>query len=805
MKKVLFLLIAIISFQQLFAQEKNFLLRTGLIQPMRVYDSAAVRTLINGKQASGSYVPTSRTLTINGTTYDLSANRSWTISGGSGSSSPNIVYLSQSGIISDAETKLYSTTFGSDQTAAIQAILDAATDSLPLVVVWDVKVSVTGLNIKSNTRIIAIGENGAILRNNSDSWLLSSYNKNQSAIADSNISIIGGVWNGNGFNSTYPSGAQTGVSLTTGFACVFYFAGAKNIDISDATVYNSRLFGMIFLYTEHVNINHITIDQGYCHLTQDGIDVLAYCKDFTVKNSSIRAGDDRFAFGSNPAIGNGLYGDRSYYTNLGGDQVGIRIENINFNGPGKGFRFNSSANKIQDVSISNIYGEFFGSYFVAENLDLFGTPTYGNYTYSSGPGDLRNFTLENIDLRHMNDSVSETDGRINIACNIDNFNLRNITRNDFNYNYPTIAVHKPGTVSPVVVKNINLDTYYSYEDSTTDVTSKHIYIRDSATVTNLNIRGAYVKRYAALNASQLIKVDNGASLTNLKIDGAILDKVGYIYGSNIPISLIQANHILHTNGYESFVTASTITKLNVSNWVGTTVSSGTVTTSTGDAFPPNVFGSNSTFNTSNDRLGIGTVSPSQSIHAYGSNSQIFIDRPSNAGGNYAFMDWGSGGTRKFLLGLNPDESPGADKLSLLDLAFSGSVSTITFTGGKVGIGTTSPNHKLDVVGNINVIGNIRDSTGYRISTPGYFEPTTGATITTVTGDNIINPAGTLATLTVNLPSSPVNGQKVHYTFTQIITALTFGNGTIVNDITTSAAGDKIGWQFFAATGSWYRY
>jgi len=28
-----------------------------------------------------SYVPTSRTLTINGTAYDLSADRSWTITG----------------------------------------------------------------------------------------------------------------------------------------------------------------------------------------------------------------------------------------------------------------------------------------------------------------------------------------------------------------------------------------------------------------------------------------------------------------------------------------------------------------------------------------------------------------------------------------------------------------------------------------------------------------------------------------------------------------------------------------------------
>jgi hypothetical protein len=45
-----------------------------------------------GAQPSGSYVPAARTLTINGTTYDLSANRSWTIGGGiSGSGTTNYI------------------------------------------------------------------------------------------------------------------------------------------------------------------------------------------------------------------------------------------------------------------------------------------------------------------------------------------------------------------------------------------------------------------------------------------------------------------------------------------------------------------------------------------------------------------------------------------------------------------------------------------------------------------------------------------------------------------------------------------
>ncbi len=59
-----------------------------------------------------SYVPTSRTLTINGETYDLSANRSWTITGITGSgTSGQVAYFngttsltSEAGFIYDAST-----------------------------------------------------------------------------------------------------------------------------------------------------------------------------------------------------------------------------------------------------------------------------------------------------------------------------------------------------------------------------------------------------------------------------------------------------------------------------------------------------------------------------------------------------------------------------------------------------------------------------------------------------------------------------------------------------------------------------
>src|SRR5258705_5929718 len=51
-------------------------------------------------------------------------------------------------------------------------------------------------------------------------------------------------------------------------------------------------------------------------------------------------------------------------------------------------------------------------------------------------------------------------------------------------------------------------------------------------------------------------------------------------------------------------------------------------------------------------VGIGTASPAKKLHIFGSNSQVFVDRTANTAGNYALLNFATGGTHKVLLGLN---------------------------------------------------------------------------------------------------------------------------------------------------------
>lgn len=85
-----------------------------------------------------------------------------------------------------------------------------------------------------------------------------------------------------------------------------------------------------------------------------------------------------------------------------------------------------------------------------------------------------------------------------------------------------------------------------------------------------------------------------------------------------------------------------------------------------------------------------------------------------------------------------------------------------------------------------------------------FTPTTGNTVSLVDNQyNIINPAGALLAVTLNLPSTPSNNDVVYIKFTQNITTVTYANGTVVDGITAPTAGGLTVLTYDSATTSWY--
>lgn len=91
---------------------------------------------------------------------------------------------------------------------------------------------------------------------------------------------------------------------------------------------------------------------------------------------------------------------------------------------------------------------------------------------------------------------------------------------------------------------------------------------------------------------------------------------------------------------------------------------------------------------------------------------------------------------------------------------------------------------------------------------GISAPVTGATVAMAAGEGsrILNPAGTLATLTVNLPPNPVDSQIARISSTKALTALTVGvtDGSTVNGAPTAlAANAGFVMMYDKAANTWF--
>lgn len=101
-------------------------------------------------------------------------------------------------------------------------------------------------------------------------------------------------------------------------------------------------------------------------------------------------------------------------------------------------------------------------------------------------------------------------------------------------------------------------------------------------------------------------------------------------------------------------------------------------------------------------------------------------------------------------------------------------------------------------------------TGMVVSGYQYSAPIAGATVTVTAGlisKLVLNPAGTLATLTVTLPATPADGQTCRVGCSQIVTTLTLnapGGATVSNSPAAFAAGGSCEFLYRTADTTWYR-
>lgn len=404
------------------------------------------------------------------------------------SKGPVIQSLTMAGIASDGSTPLlpygaYPSTSGAgaDQTAAIQTIINNLSSYATSVeLIWDVAVATQGqgtpapLLIPSNFTLRAPNPScGAILRNGANcpmftnsgaapndtstsnqntfgaldsahsgnsayrilSWL-SIANSSVNFGANQNIAVIGGTWNGNGYNQT------TGYFHPTyGLCHVFRFYGVSNLLIKDLTVftplgYHIHCTNTLYGWFENLNLDTTPKPaQGAGALQFEGPNRFLFIKNIAEFND-----EDHLAFnadGWSAAAYNSNYGTSSASVGVNipcaGDQTDIVIDGIhitpgawNYSANSQGcIRLMSSVHTIDRFVCRKVSGINSGNW--AFTIGAGGGANPSN-SIISGNGNIGRLLFEDIDFDASQSGNLDGKGVFSLSGNIQYIGIRRARR-----------------------------------------------------------------------------------------------------------------------------------------------------------------------------------------------------------------------------------------------------------------------------------------------------------------------------------------------------------------------------------------
>lgn len=331
----------------------------------------------------------------------------------------------------------------SDDAPALQQALDIAAsvrgaDHLVVLPAGQYKIGTT-LRIHSNTRLqlhplarvfladgAGVNQNVHLITNaGSRAAADTGTASGNTAGADENIEIEGGIWDGN--NPANPRGpdapgSYTGVALNFRNVNGLCIAGTRDVPlrICEAESYNIRISDI-----RNFTIQDVRFEARHIRRNQDGIHFCGGCEDGTVRR--IRTGgmkctnDDLIAFVADDAM--------QRAQNLGGTCGPIRrvtVDDVTSDDCHSFVRLGSVWSTIADVSISNVRGGFRCNAVNADALRYCAVPVFDatDPQFASGVGLLENVTLSDFD-------VYRTEGAqpvLLLETRMRNFRIRNFRR-----------------------------------------------------------------------------------------------------------------------------------------------------------------------------------------------------------------------------------------------------------------------------------------------------------------------------------------------------------------------------------------
>lgn len=266
---------------------------------------------------------------------------------------------------------------GTDDTAALQSILDRAKAGRAVHLVVDGPALVSGLEVYSRTIIECTSGGGLYLKNGSDRAILRNAHRSRDSIVDGNVTLRGCFLNGNRSGqrkgSAHPMNERQETDGTIKAALQFF--GVNYLTIEKVFLWNCRTFAAHIANAKYITVRDVTVDANFPPYPEsataveqrkyldeiprsnlDGLRFHGPIQYLTVDGLKLRTEDDALSLTANE------FKDDITLENPLGPFVGqgpitdVTISNVVFMDALQGIRLLSSTQRIDRVLIQNVTG-----------------------------------------------------------------------------------------------------------------------------------------------------------------------------------------------------------------------------------------------------------------------------------------------------------------------------------------------------------------------------------------------------------------------------------------------------------------